>query len=960
MRILWHGAIRGGLTAALIACGLAAGAQELRGRVTGTVTDNTGAVVAGVAVTATSPALIRPQTTISGPDGTYRFPALPSGLYSISWEMSGFRTVRREGIRVSLNTTLTVDAQMQVASMAEEMTVTAESPVVDTKTTSIGTAFTKELLTDIPNARDLWAAMAQAPGFQMTGYDVGGSHTGTQTGYQTYGVGGDNKTLFEGINVTEGRDANAGYFDYGSFEEFQLGGAGNMGEAAGPGALLNFTVKSGGDKFSGEAYYDFQNDDLISDNIPSQFRTPGGTDGEGFRAPSTAGGLRTANTTTKQYDLNVGVGGPILKGRLWFYAGYRDNNQYRIIAGLPGEEAQSQLKNKTVKLTYAINPKNNVIAFYNERTKLQPLRALSLAVPVEVAWYQASKNRPVKLEWTSVVNDRVYLNLQVAHWKNEFPLYPTKTKGPSNEGIGAARLDLTTGQYSGASSYYQNRLTNRPQVSGAVSYAKDGWGGSHGFKLGFEWFRERREFLRFGGEGEIFYRDRSGVPAEIEIWNTPNSGVDENVSTNLYLNDTWSVSRRFTLNWSVRYDRYTLGWPEQSFTPKNSDFFAPASTPATTVVRWNSVAPRLGFVWDLTGQGKTVLKAFAGRFYINPSTDISDDENPVGAAGIRYVFNDLNGNRVYDGRQELGRQLTTRGGAGFVKVDRNLKHPYGDELSAHLEHELVPSLSVRGSYVYKRIRDYDQEVDLARFGAYTIPFTFTDVGADNIRGTGDDQVLGLFDRAATTPSNRVRTTPGSLVPGIPAADGDYHTVEVALNRRFKDRWLLLTSFEHTWASDFRNTASSTSNLGVLRNTQAYLWQPNRRRFGQESSSYWNYKILGRYEFGAGFAAGLSYKLQSGYNWARSISVALPGAGSETIPAEPVEANRSPNVGILDFRAEKSLALGKAGRVAVLFDVFNLTNANVVTNARITSGTRFKEVISVLDPRVFRLGARYTF
>jgi hypothetical protein len=947
------------LSALLVVSAATTEAQELRGRIVGTVTDNTGSVVPGVTVTATSPALIQPQTTTSSADGSYRFPALPSGVYTLTYSLSGFKTVKREGVRVTLNTTLTVDASLQVASLAEEVTITAESPVVDTKTTSIGTAFTKELLTEIPNSRDLWAAMSQAPGFQMTGYDVGGSHTGTQTGYQTYGVGGDNKTLFEGINVTEGRDANAGYFDYGSFEEFQLSGAANLGEAAGPGALLSFTVKSGGDKFGGEAYYDFQNDELISDNIPGAFKQPGGTDADGFRAPSSAGGLRTANTTTKQYDLNLGVGGPIIKGKLWFYVGYRDNNQYRIIAGLPGEEAQSQLTNKTLKLTYAVNRKNNVIAFYNERNKLQPLRSLSLARPPETAHYQASKNRPVKLEWTSVVNDRTYLNLQFAHWKNDFPLFPTATKSASNEGIGPARVDLTTSQWSGAHSYYHQRVTNRPQVSGAVSYAKDGWGGNHNFKLGFEWFRERREFLRFAGEGEITYRDRNGVPAEIEIWNTPNAGIDDNVSTNVYLNDVWSVNNRLTFNVGLRYDRYVLGWPEQNFTPKNSEIFGPASTPATTVVTWNSFSPRLGVVYDLSGRGKTVVKAFAGRFYINPSTDIGDDENPVGAAAIRYIFNDLNGNRLYDGRQELGRQLSTRGGAGFVRVDRNIRHPHGDQLSANLEHELFPALSLRGSYVFNMIRDYDAEVDLARVGAYTVPFTFLDIGADNVRGTSDDQTLSLFDRPATAPSERVRTTPGTIA-GVPANEGDYHTVEFAVHRRLKNKWMLLSSFEHTWARDFRGTGSSTSTLGVLRNTQAWNWRPNQRRFGKEDSSYWNYKILGRYELPLGFAAGVSYKLQSGYNWARSISVALPGAGSETILAEPVSANRAPNVGILDVRAEKAFSLGKAGRLALLFDVFNATNSNVVTVARITSGTRFKEVISVLDPRVFRLGARYTF
>ena len=390
-------------------------AQELRGRVAGVVTDDSGAVVPGVTVTATSTALIQPQTTTSGPDGNYRFPALPSGLYTLTFELQGFTTIKREGVRVTLNQTFTIDAKMKPASLSETMTISAEAPTIDTKTTSIGTAFTKELLTDIPNARDVWAAMSQAPGFQMTGYDVGGSHTGTQTGYLTYGVGDQNKTLIEGVNVTESTNANAGYFDFGSFEEFQLGGAGNMGEQSGPGALLNITVKSGGNRFGGQVYFDYESDATIADNVPAAFKTPGGVGDGGFRAPALVDpanrtgarlGLQTGNAITKQYDLNVNVGGPIIKGKLWFFAGYRDNNQYKTILGLPGTTAQSQLVNYTGKLTFQINPKNQLIGFFNQRTKLQPLRDLSLSTPLESAYYQASKNRPVKLEWTSVLSDR--------------------------------------------------------------------------------------------------------------------------------------------------------------------------------------------------------------------------------------------------------------------------------------------------------------------------------------------------------------------------------------------------------------------------------------------------------------------------------------------------------------------------------------------------------------------------
>jgi hypothetical protein len=939
-------------------------AQELRGRIVGVVRDNSGAVLPGVTVTATSPALIQPQTTTSGPDGAYRFPALPSGVYTLTYELAGFQTVKREDIRVSLNTTLTVDASLQVKGVQEVITITGESPAVDVKTTAIGTSFTKEMLTDIPNGRDLWAAMSQAPGFQMTAYDVGGSHTGTQTGYLTYGVGDQNKTLLEGVNVTESTNANAGYFDFGSFEEFQLGGAGNMGEQAGPGALLNITTKSGGDKFSGTVYFDYENDSTVGDNVPDGFRPAGGTVGA-FKAPVTVdpatgarSGLSAGNPITKQYDFNVGFGGPVVKGKLWFYAGYRDNNQYKTILGLPGTTAQSQLKNYTGKLTYQINPKNQLIGFFNQRTKLQPLRDLSLAKPVESASWQSSKNRPVKLEWTSVLSDRAFLDLQVAHWGNYFPLYPTQTKSQSTEGVPLGRIEITTGQFSGANSYYHNRVTLKPQASGNLSYFKDNWAGNHAFKVGFEAYRERRQFDRLQ-PGNVWYRDRNGVPEEVWIYNTPNSGINDTNHLSIYLQDGWSINRRVTLNLGARWESYKLGWPEQSFTPEQSAFFQPVSTPATTVANLKHVSPRVGFAWDLTGKGKTVLKGFFGRYYYNPSTNVSDPENPVGEAHLIYQFNDLNGNKVLDGPQELGRLLRSGGGAGFVKVDRGLEQPYGQEVSAHLEHEIAGGLSARGSYVFKQTKNEWAEVDLDRVNAYTIPFQFRDVGPDNVANTADDQILNLFDRPASATSNRVFTNPGR-VPGVPSFDGDYHTVELALNRRFKGKWMLLTSYEFTWANDFRTTSSSTSVLNAVRQGQTFLWQPNRRRFGSMKSTYWNYKLIGRYVLPLDFAMSASYKLQSGYNYARTISVPLPGAGAETIFAEPVDAQRAPNVGIVDLRLEKAFKLSKYGRFTAMVDAFNALNSDTITNFRITSGSRYNELIALLDPRTVRFGVRYEF
>ncbi len=296
------------LAVAFVAVAITAEAQEQRGRIIGVVTDGTSAVLPGVTVTATSPSLITPQVITTSSDGSYRLQNLPTGEYTIVFELSGFQTLRREGIQVALNVTVNIDANITISGLEETLTITGESPMVDSKSTGVVTSFQKELLTEIPNARDLFATLAQAPGFQMGGYDVGGSHAATQTTFVTYGVTSQNTSRIEGINVTENTGGTNLYADYGAIDEYQAAGSGNMGDQGGPGALLSIMIKSGGDQFKGSAYGDFQNSDTISDNVPDAFRPPGGVDEDGFVAPTLVDpitgeskGLESGNPVTKQY-----------------------------------------------------------------------------------------------------------------------------------------------------------------------------------------------------------------------------------------------------------------------------------------------------------------------------------------------------------------------------------------------------------------------------------------------------------------------------------------------------------------------------------------------------------------------------------------------------------------------------------------------------------------------------------
>ena len=939
-------------------------AQDFRGRINGTVTDNTGAVLPGVSVTATSPALIQPQMQVTGADGSYRFLALPPGVYDIAFELSGFQNIKREGIRVVINQTLTVDQQLQVATLQETVTVTGESPIVDTSTTAMGTNFTKELLTEIPNARDIWAAMSQAPGMQMTSYDVGGSHTGTQTGFLTYGFSGQNQTKLEGIDTTEGTGANAGYFDFGSFEEFQIGGAGSDASNFSGGASMSISVKSGGDRFTGSWYSDYESDATISDNVPDFLRAANTRDDNGY---FTREALERGNPIDRQYDVNWNVGGPIWKQKAWFFTSWRLNDQYKFSLGSDLIE-RSKLSNKyTLKGTFQLNRNNQAILFLNKREKLQETRGLGPNTPLSAAQYQSSRNYPWKGEWTSVLGSRAFLDVIYANWYNFFPLRPTRDFGLYDGPWGPGRIETTTSMLfdGGANSSYQDQKRYKPQVYVSLAYFKEGWGGSHDFKGGYDWKRDRRNLFN-DQPFDIFYRDTNDRVNQVDLYNTPTSPFNDVVYNSFWISDTWKLNERLTFNLGGRLEMYKDGWEEQEFTPNGhpmlanwSDpvyraFVAPRTIEARTVAKTTDFAPRAGFAYNLTDDHRTVLKVFYGMFNFNSADTLADRENPVGRAQLRYNFLDPNGNRLLDGPNELGSLNSTQGGGGFVRIDRNLQRPTASEVSVNVEREIVPALSGRVSYVYKNIRNLWGEIDAIRTPAYTVPYTIVDRGPDNITGTGDDQRFETFDRPPSSQigSDRVYTNPADN-------KADFNTVELALNRRFQGKWMLLTSFGYTWLNQVHN-ASTTVSSG---NSQTFSYRPSDLLFGDngyETSTLWNYKIIGRYTmpFDIGFSG--SWKVQSGGNWGRSISVPFPGDGSRTVRVEPVTANRGETVQILDIRFDKTVRFNRFGRATLMVDTFNLTNSGTGTTFRNATGPTFKEVTALLDPRIVRFGFRFDF
>lgn len=485
------------------------GGASVTGTIQGRVSDASGAVLPGVTVTASSPSMIATQTQVTNENGSYRFPAVPPGAYLLTYELSGFSSGKRENVQVSLGFTANINVELALASLQETLTVTGESPVIDTSATRVQQNFKLEQLNSIPNGRDMWALLAATPGVVMSRIDVGGNRAGTQTGYTAYGLNGQVRTSVEGINTTEGTGGAGFYYDYGSFEEVFMGVAGQGAEAATPGVQSNFLGKSGGNRFSGEVYVDGYNNSFQSSNLPEQYTRETAQGGFGFRPGS--------NEVLRYYDVNVNVGGPIKRDKAWFhYAHRRQFNAVEQPAFKFDQSFDTWNTNPSAKVTYQMNQHHKIIGYYQWNMKTQPNR-----LPFGTYTYdnadsttrQESPSWVYKGEWNGTLSDRLYVE---ARW-GDFGYYDPRYANSDEDYFWRdSTLLILTGSHS------ENQTDrDRKQLTGAATYFLDTKMGSHTFKMGGEMYNETQWGGReknVGGNIEHIYNNNQpsqvifGVP----------------------------------------------------------------------------------------------------------------------------------------------------------------------------------------------------------------------------------------------------------------------------------------------------------------------------------------------------------------------------------------------------------------------------------------------------------------
>ena len=252
-----------------------AAAQQQTGEIYGRAADKSGAVLPGVTVTIEGPALIAPRVSVTSETGSYRAPELPIGTYSVTFKLPGFRTMVMQDIRVTIGFRAQVNGTLDLSSVQETVTVTGESPIVDTRETGTSTTFNLETMRDIPSARDPWVMLERTPGITMDRANVGGNQSGQQSGYISRGSStGNNKWSVDGVDITDmaATGASPMYYDFDMLEEMQVttGGADVTQQTGGVG--INLVTKSGTDRFKGSGRYLLTDDKFVDDNITPELK----------------------------------------------------------------------------------------------------------------------------------------------------------------------------------------------------------------------------------------------------------------------------------------------------------------------------------------------------------------------------------------------------------------------------------------------------------------------------------------------------------------------------------------------------------------------------------------------------------------------------------------------------------------------------------------------------------------
>ncbi|HET7220583.1 MAG TPA: TonB-dependent receptor plug domain-containing protein [Vicinamibacterales bacterium] len=884
---------------------------------------------------------------------------------------------------------------MKVSSLAEEVTVRGESPVVDAKTVGAKVNIDTALLEKTPGGRDIWNVIEyKAPGVVVESPDVGGNQGGLQRSLSARGTpNAQNTHMLNGVNVNDPAAQGFAMYYYvpTTLENVQVSSGGQDIAVGTGGVFINMVTKSGSNRFTGMALQTYQGHGTQAKNIDD---------------PLINAGLRPdANSTELLVNTNGQVGGPLIRNKLFFFGTFNFQATHVNVPNFPSfvpsyietplldtsDQDTTDILAGEGKVTYQPGAKNRFEGFLAKQRYDKPNRGAGGLVNVlnqnVAAGTQDSDSKELdtfliaQLSFNRVLSDRMFLDSKVSYNNTHFPLLQ--------------KTDLQPLADTSTATLYRNRQSSQVMfrrrvqiVSNFQYYLPQFAGGRHEFKAGFDngYTPEDVDTLRVGDVNLSFASSPAARAAQVQIFNTPLHQERAVMSTALYGQDAYTIGR-LTVIGGIRWERIegylpsqqapasrffpeglvfrgvTINGVVQDFTVRKS-FDAVHENPL-----WYNWGPRVSGAYDIAGNGKTVARVSWGRYLdqINTGTP----PNPNASINQTYAWNDLNGDlyfqpgdAVWDGLRYVGGEfgtLQSTGNLAIATFDKSVRRPYRNELTVGVDHELFPDILLNVSYLRTREHDVTGQVDqnIDQWDSLFTPITLTDPGRDGVTGTGDDAPITVYNQnVAGTVTSPINVNDDRLATR-------YDGLDLVVSKRYSRGWALLAGYTY---SRTRVDLTSLANPNA-----AYV-----NSAGESGGRRHNFKASGTYDLPYKIVFGANFRLQSGLPITRTW--AIPSAqlrqGSVTVNAEPRGSQELDWLPTLDVRGGRYFTIG-GNRIELSIDVYNATNANTVYAVRTNTGlatvrvagdpsnpatqiAAFMSPTAVLSPRVARFNVTYTF
>jgi hypothetical protein len=963
-------------------------AQEA-GSIKGTVVDADGVPLPGVTITLSGPKIMT-MTAVSSERGNFRFLMLPVDKnYTLRLELPGFATLVRERLDVSYGRDVILTLTLEQAAIEEEVTVVGESPVIDTKRTQVGVNISEEMLMSLPTSRNPWVMMSLVPGMLIDREDVGGNEAGQQSSY--YGHGGrdgDTTWSIDGANITDysALGAAPAYVNIASYEELQINYGNNDIKSQTGGVQLNIISKRGGNSYSGTFYLDVEREAWQADNLTTEMEDIGYT---------TAGIYRV-------YLYGANFGGPLIKDRLWFYGSWAI--QDIDAKTLAGTSDKTWLASGYAKLNTQLTPQTRVEAFveYDNKMKWGRTNWGSTVQGPETLWNQDGPGYIWKGEAEQMMGN-LYINLKGIYMNGGFALHPVQGERTA-DGSGEYQYwdRVENWHYGNIDDYGCDRDSFNLNLTGNY-FAEGVLGGDHEIKFGVDYltaktttydYYEGNIKLVYYGTNANLYNGQSWVAwclsdYEINVWMRKYGA---------YIQDTMTFGK-LSVNVGLRYDY------EES---KVKDAAIPAAPwvatylPALEVaeidpgVASSRISPRLALIYDITGDGKNVLKISAARYGSQLGFDLAYFINSLGWREIDLYWQDGWADGVYNAALEDGRVTENElygydftndlpiantndptywlysGGVNVTdptdtdptnECDPNLNAPLLDELTISFEREIFADFAARVEFFYKKQHKRLWYRGMFSDGTLDEAANWAEAGTAPLTGAT------YYERLSGSTSYR-------YLQNYQNRFDRYLAGQIVFKKRLSNKWMLDASFTYAqWKryqkGDFLDRATGSVAGGL--NNQAYY---DEGTVAPESSgsgirdmfvnSRWMAKLSGLYMLPYGFNVSGVFRAREGYVIRSYELVFLPGVGTREIYGSlngpgKFGDERLPNFWELDLRLEKVFPVSDTSSVVFAVDAFNITNSAHVLKTEPNLGeANYGDPLRILNPRVVRFGVRYDF